>query len=204
MHNADTLCQVSSCNVLQVRCTIKFPDPDHSTCLPPHAAVVISAHWCEYTQLSHAFDAALDHHQETVCCPAVLASPVIMIELPYHTSPCDVQVGNVSASVFNTGQEQHSLPVIMKRLQNITIKRSRGTFNKLSIINKMRATVNASSKRFKADHSKTDATTSGSIPDILPDADGKTRLKCVVAWPKGSNVAKCRGCQPLSHCHGDA
>lgn len=85
-----------------------------------------------------------------------------------------VQVGNVSASVFNAGQEQHSLPVIMKRLQNITIKRSRGTFNKMSIINKIRATVIASNKRSKADHLRTDMITSGSTtPDILPGADGK-------------------------------
>lgn len=89
--------------------------------------------------------------------------------------PCYVQVGNVSASVFNTGQEQHSLPVVMKRLQNITIKRSRGTFNKMSIINKMRATMNATNKRSKADHLKTDVITSESTtPEILPGADGNT------------------------------
>lgn len=82
-----------------------------------------------------------------------------------------MQVGNVSASVFNTGQEQHSLPVVMKRLQNITIKRSRGTFNKMSIINKMKA-LNAS--KLKGTHSKTDAVASESTtPDILPGADGK-------------------------------
>ena len=35
----------------------------------------------------------------------------------------------------------------MKRLQNITIKRSRGTFNKMSIINKMRALKASASKK---------------------------------------------------------
>ena len=37
--------------------------------------------------------------------------------------------------------------MIMKRLQNITIKRSRGTFNKKSIINKMRALKASASKK---------------------------------------------------------
>ena len=50
-----------------------------------------------------------------------------------------MQANTVSAAVFNSGQEQHSLPVIMKRLQAISIKRSRGTFNKMSMINKMKA-----------------------------------------------------------------
>jgi hypothetical protein len=49
--------------------------------------------------------------------------------------------------VFTTKQDSHSLPVIMKRLQNITIKRSRGTFNKMSIINKMRALKASASKK---------------------------------------------------------
>lgn len=135
--------------------------------------MVISEHWLG--ALAYAADTALDHHQEIICCPAVYATSVMKIELSYPTGPCCVQVGNVSASVFNTGQEQHSLPVVMKRLQNITVKRSRGTFNKLSIINKMRATVNASNKKFKADLLKTDVVTSGSTtPDILPGADGET------------------------------
>lgn len=78
----------------------------------------------------------------------------------------------MSASVFNTGQEQHSLPVVMKRLQNITIKRSRGTFNKMSIINKMKA-LNAS--KLRGTHLKTDVIASElATPDILPGADGKT------------------------------
>lgn len=93
-----------------------------------------------------------------------------------HCLAC-VQVGNISASVFNTGQEEHSLPVIMKRLQNITIKRSRGTFNKLSIINKTKALI-ASKKKVKADETKTDAITpGGTTPDILPGADGKISLR---------------------------
>lgn len=87
--------------------------------------------------------------------------------------PC-VQVGNISASVFNTGQDQHSLPVVMRRLQNITIKRSRGTFNKLSIINKTKALV-ASKKKLKADQLKADGITPGvTNPDMLPGVDGKT------------------------------
>lgn len=91
----------------------------------------------------------------------------------YTVGTC-LQVGNISASVFNTGQDQHSLPVIMKRLQNITIKRSRGTFNKLSIINKTKALV-ASKKKLKADQLKTDVITPGiNDADILPGADGKT------------------------------
>lgn len=83
------------------------------------------------------------------------------------------QVSNVSGSVFNTGQDEHSLPVIMKRLQNITIKRSRGTFNKLSIINKMKA-LNASKRKFRTEHLfKADSNTSGSTtPDIPPGTDG--------------------------------
>ncbi|KAL3145195.1 Translin-associated factor X-interacting protein 1 [Trebouxia sp. C0010 RCD-2024] len=92
-----------------------------------------------------------------------------------HLDPdvADHVVGNISASVFNTGQDQHSLPVIMKRLQNITIKRSRGTFNKLSIINKTKALV-ASKKKLKADQLKTDVITPGiNDADILPGADGQ-------------------------------
>ena len=129
----------------------------------------------------------------------------MMIELSFSTGPYYVQVSSVSASVSNTGQEQHSLAVVMKRLQNITIKRSRGTFNKLSIINKMRATVNASNKRFKADLLKTDVITSGSTaPDNVPGADGETCVKCVLAWPEASSVAQCACWHPPSHFHGDA
>ena len=131
----------------------------------------------------------------------------IEIELPYHTGPCSVQVGNVSAGVFNTGQDQHSLPVIMKRLQNITIKRSRGTFNKMSIINKMRANVNATDKRSKVDHLKTDVIMSGSTtPDILPGSDGKTCLKFMLAciWPCGQRLSNDAECAGYNHCHGDA
>ena len=86
----------------------------------------------------------------------------------------------MSGSVFNTGQDEHSLPVIMKRLQNITIKRSRGTFNKMSIINKMKA-LNSSKKKFRAEHLfKADAASSGSTtPDVTSvlGADGEKAPK---------------------------
>ena len=90
---------------------------------------------------------------------------------------CGVQVSNVSGSVFSSGQDEHSLPVIMKRLQNITIKRSRGTFNMMSIINKMKA-LNASKKKFRADQlMKADGASSGSMtPDIVPGTDGDVML----------------------------
>ena len=65
-----------------------------------------------------------------------------------------MQANNVSGIVFAYGQDSHSLPVIMKRLQAITIRRSRGTFNKMSMINKMKA-MKAAKKR----------TEGSSIPD---------------------------------------
>ena len=128
----------------------------------------------------------------------MFANPAIRIDLPHHTGPCSVQVGNVSASVFSTGQEQHSLPVVMKRLQNITIKRSRGTFNKMSIINKMRAIVTASNKRSKADQLKTDVVVSGSTtPEILFAADGKTCLNFVLL---DQGPAMLQSAQAANHC----
>ena len=108
-----------------------------------------------------------------------------------------MQVSNVSASVFNTGQDEHSLPVIMKRLQNITIKRSRGTFNKLSIINKTKALV-ASKKKLKT------ATSTGvTSSDILPSADGKaSNLLVTNMFWNGPAYASCHTlyCKPLSLC----
>ena len=79
---------------------------------------------------------------------------------------CRLQANTVSGLMFNTGQESHSLPVIMKRLQNITIKRSRGTFNKMSIINKMRALkASASKKQFDVAKLEGSAT---------PESEGET------------------------------
>ena len=49
-----------------------------------------------------------------------------------------MQVETISNSVFEAGHDKHSLPVLMKRLKATSIKRSRGTFNKMSIINKMK------------------------------------------------------------------
>ena len=107
-----------------------------------------------------------------------------------------MQVGNVSASVFNTGQDEHSLPVIMKRLQNITIKRSRGTFNKLSIINKTKALV-ASKKKLK-----TATSTGATISDILPSADGKASNRLITNMFGTAAHASCRTlcCKALSLC----
>ena len=107
-----------------------------------------------------------------------------------------MQVGNVSASVFNTGQDEHSLPVIMKRLQNITIKRSRGTFNKLSIINKTKALV-ASKKKLRT------ATSTGvTNSDILPTADGKASNLLITNMFGTAAYASCHTlyCKPLSLC----
>ncbi len=89
---------------------------------------------------------------------------------PYTCVIAARQAKTVSSSVFTSGQDSHSLPVIMKRLQNITIKRSRGTFNKMSIINKMKA--------LKATKKKTDATRSeGSATlDLVSEAEGGLQL----------------------------
>lgn len=82
---------------------------------------------------------------------------------------CNLQANVVSASVFMSGQDSHSLPVIMKRLQNVTIKRSRGVFNKMSIINKMRALkASASKKRFDVAAPEGSAT-----PELGSEADGE-------------------------------
>lgn len=84
-----------------------------------------------------------------------------------------MQANVVSASVFTSGQDSHSLPVIMKRLQNVTIKRSRGVFNKMSIINKMRALkASASKKRFDSAALEGSATS-----ELGTEADGEL-LSC--------------------------
>ena len=49
-----------------------------------------------------------------------------------------MQVETINNTVFEPGHDKHSLPVLMKRLKATSIKRSRGTFNKMSIINKMK------------------------------------------------------------------
>ena len=85
----------------------------------------------------------------------------------------NLQANNVSGVVFSTGQDVHSLAVIMKRLQAITIKRSRGTFNKMSIINKMKA--------LKVTKKKTDAARSeGSpTPELVLGSDGESSVLAV-------------------------
>ena len=77
----------------------------------------------------------------------------------------------------------------MKRLQNITIKRSRGTFNKMSIINKIRALkASASKKQFDVPKIEGSAT---------PESEGE------MLWSPHSWFSECRNLSACS-CHDAA
>ena len=85
--------------------------------------------------------------------------------------------------MFNTGQDSHSLPLIMKRLQNITIKRSRGTFNNMSIINKMRALkASASKKQFDVPKQEGSAT---------PESEGEMLWSPQIWFSEGKDLSAC-------------
>lgn len=125
-------------------------------CPPPQPVLQQAWRSKENTKTLPSLDMA--HHQNTSASSQYILAGgdgrSIMLALSdswlwLQIASSAVQVETISNSVFEEGHDEHSLPVLMKRLKATSIKRSRGTFNKMSIINKMRTLGLAASKKHR-------------------------------------------------------